>query len=260
MTAILRFSGILVLLCIACLAPVTLVWAEEDNRTVSVGTVVQGEKENPVTAPEKFTPLQRSSEAGWLPLGPGGGGGTYNPSFSPFDPGLVLIATDMGAAFRSENGGRAWEIIHRSNGLYRMQFSTKPAFFRERIYWPRGRTHELRYSTDKGLNWFALDVTAWGKSKIQALSALPGTPDVLLVGTEDGLWMTDDHAATWRKVHNGPISLLANSGLAAYAVVGSGQLISSVDRGYSWREGRSLGDYGEVRAMAASAGPDGETL
>lgn len=260
MTAILRFSGILVLLCIACLASATVVWAEKNSRTVSVGTVVQGEKEEPFTVPEKFTPPPRSSEAGWLPVGLGGGGGTYNPSFSPFDPGLVLLATDMGAAFRSENGGRTWEIIHRSNGLYRMQFSTKPAFFRERIYWPRGRTHELRCSTDKGLNWFALEVTAWGKSKIQAVSALPGTPDVLLVGTEDGLWRTDDHAVTWRKVHNGTISLLADSGLAVYAVVGSGQLISSVDRGYSWGEGMSLGDYGEVRAMAASAGPEGETL
>ena len=260
MTAILRFSGVLILLWIAYIAPATVVWAEEDNRTVPVGSVVQGEKEDPFTAPEKFPPRPRSSDAGWSPLGLGGAGGTYNPSFSPFDPGLVLLATDMGAAFRSENGGRNWELIHRDNGLYRMHYSTKPAFFREKIYWPRGRTHELRYSTDKGLNWFALETTAWGKSKIQAVCALPGTPDALLVGTEDGLWRTDNHAVTWRKVNDGPISLLTNSGRAVYAVVGSGLLISSVDRGNSWEEVMTLSDYGEVKAMAASAAPDGEAL
>jgi photosystem II stability/assembly factor-like uncharacterized protein len=259
MTAMLRILGFL-LLYIACLAYSSSGWGEEGSRKVPVGTILHGETKDSAAAPEKVPPITRSMEAGWSPLGPGGGGGTYNPSFSPFDPGLVLLGTDMGAAFRSEDGGRNWEIIHRRNGLYRMQVSTKAVFFRERIYWPRGRTHELRYSTDKGLNWVALDVTAWGKSKIQAVSALPGTPDVLLVGTEDGLWRTDDHAITWRKVHDGPISFLADSGISVYCVVGSGKLISSIDRGLTWGDVKSLADYGEVMAMAASSGPDGEIL
>lgn len=261
MTANLRFFSCLSLLCLACLFPaMAFSSGDDDDRSVPVGAVVRGETNDPATTPEKFPRLPRSSEAGWSPLGLGGGGGTYNPSFSPFDPGLVLLATDMGATFRSEDGGRNWEIIHRSNGLYRMQFSTEPGYFSQRIYWPRGSTHELRFSVDKGLNWYALEATPWGKSKIQALCALPGTPDVLLVGTEDGLWLTDDHAFTWRKVHGGPISFLANSGRAVYAVVGADQLISTPDRGHSWGKAKPLGLYGEVRAMAASTGPDGETL
>lgn len=261
MTARLGLPGFL-LACIACLACASPARGEEGSRNVPVpvGTVVRGEKNDPVTAPERFPALPRGAEHGWSPLGLGGGGGTYNPSFSPFDPGLVLLGTDMGAAFRSENGGRSWELIHRGNGLFRMQFSTKPAYFRERIYWPRGRTHELRYSTDKGLNWHALEVVPWGKSKILSLCALPGAPDTLLVGTEDGLWLTDDHARNWRKVHGGSITFIADSGRAVHAVVGFDQLISSSDRGHAWGDAKFLGAYGEARAMAAATGPDGEIL
>jgi photosystem II stability/assembly factor-like uncharacterized protein len=254
------FRTAAMLLLVSLIAAPCLAAPSDESREIPVGTVLSGETKDPAVAPEEFPRLPRSSEKGWRPLGLGGGGGTYNPSFSPFDPDLVLLATDMGATFRSEDAGENWEIIHRENGLYRMQFSTKPAYFRDRIYWPRGSTHELRFTVDKGLNWYALEAVPWGKSKILDVCALPGTPDVLLVGTESGLWLTDNHASSWRKVLSGEINLLSDSGRTIYAIEGADQILSSKDRGYSWGNAVSLGAFGAVKAMSASAGPEGEAV
>ncbi len=48
----------------------------------------------------------------WEPVGPGGGGGMFNPSFSPHDGGKVITMNcDMGGTFRSDDHGKSWEML-----------------------------------------------------------------------------------------------------------------------------------------------------
>jgi hypothetical protein len=188
------------------LASVAVGGKKADPPPLPVGAVVAGQESDRRKAAAfmhddmAFPPFPvRARDAGWTARGLGGAGGTYCPSFSPHHPGLALLGTDMGAAFRSEDDGRHWELIHFRNGLRFMQFAAQPAYFPDRIYWNRGKSPVLRVSTDKGLNWPALGVSPWRKAEILALGALPGSPDVLLVGTAVDLWRTDTHAATWTK-------------------------------------------------------------
>lgn len=218
---------------------------------------VDGERIDPIANPDKFPRVPRYADHGWSVLGLGGGGAMYGPSFSPFDSGLVLLATDMSATFRSENNGTKWELINRENNLVRMNSSTKPVYFHNRIYWPRGTSEELRYSDDKGISWFALTKPPWQKAKIISLCAVTGQKDVLLVGTESGLWRTDDHAKHWLKVHEQQFTDVIQVANVVYATDKAATLCASTDNGATWASVCSLKAYGEIKAMVGSS--DGAT-
>lgn len=48
----------------------------------------------------------------WEPVGPGGGGGMFYPSFSPSDGGkFMTLACDMGGYYRSTNHGETWQMM-----------------------------------------------------------------------------------------------------------------------------------------------------
>ncbi len=47
----------------------------------------------------------------WEPLGLGGGGAMYAPGIAAADPDRLMVNCDMGGAYRSEDGGRSWEMI-----------------------------------------------------------------------------------------------------------------------------------------------------
>ena len=238
-----------------------------DLPPLSVGAVVAGQESDRKKAAAfmhddmAFPPFPvRARDAGWTPRGLGGAGGTYCPSFSPFHPGLALLGTDMGAAFRSEDDGRHWELIHFRNGLRFMQFAAQPAYFPDRIYWNRGKSPVLRASTDQGLNWPALSVSPWRKAEILALAALPGTPDVLLVGTAEDLWRTDDHAATWTKVLAGRVGELLVLGDTVYGVNQLDRLVRSRDQGRSWEDMPGLPPGIEIMGLTGGLDDGGSVL
>lgn len=169
----------------------------------------------------------------FTPRGIGGGGGMYVISVSPYDEGLMFLVTDMGAAYRSENGGEQWELIHYSQGLRFMQFSTLPAYFTDRIYWLSGKS-ALRVSADKGKAWSKVEGQPWGKSEIQYLTAVPGAPDVLLVGTTGGLWRTEDGCATWKRVLTKRTSEVVILGESICTLAAPDSVALSQDRGLTW--------------------------
>ncbi len=47
----------------------------------------------------------------WQPRGIGGGGALYSLSYSPHEAGTITMATDMGAVFRSNDGGEFWNAL-----------------------------------------------------------------------------------------------------------------------------------------------------
>lgn len=169
----------------------------------------------------------------FAPRGIGGGGGMYVVSVSPYDEGLMFLVTDMGGAYRSENGGGRWELIHYTQGFRFMQFSAPPAYFKDRMYWHSGKSL-LRVSTDKGRSWSRVDSQPWEKSEIVHLSAIPGSADVLLVGTKGGLWRTDDGCATWKKVLDTQTTEVAILGGVLCAMAAPDSVARSLDRGLTW--------------------------
>jgi photosystem II stability/assembly factor-like uncharacterized protein len=48
----------------------------------------------------------------WEPVGPGGGGGMFFPTFSPHNRGrLMTLGCDMGGSYRSIDHGKTWEMM-----------------------------------------------------------------------------------------------------------------------------------------------------
>jgi hypothetical protein len=48
----------------------------------------------------------------WHPLGMGAGGAMFTPAISPADPKRILVSCDMSGVYRSDDGGKSWEMIH----------------------------------------------------------------------------------------------------------------------------------------------------
>jgi photosystem II stability/assembly factor-like uncharacterized protein len=169
---------------------------------------------------------------------------------SPYDEGLMFLVTDMGGAYRSENGGEQWELIHYSQGFRFMQFSTLPAFFKERIYWMAGKS-ALRVSTDKGRSWSRVAVMPWEKAEILHLTAVPGSRDVLLVSTTEGLWRTDDDCVTWKKVLGNPTSEVVILGETLCTLASPDFVALSSDRGLTWTTAPVIVDGREIEGHPA---------
>lgn len=168
------------------------------------------------------------------PRGPGGAGGIYTPSFSPFQEGLLFIGTDMGSALRSGDGGKNWELINWTNNLRFMQFSPKAVFFEDAAVWS-SRFRRIRISRDNGVSWTRMEERPWGKEKVKQLCALPGSPDVLLVGTDKTLWRSEDMGESYQKVMDAAVAELLVIDDTVYTLTASGALLISRDRGQTWQ-------------------------
>jgi photosystem II stability/assembly factor-like uncharacterized protein len=164
--------------------------------------------------------------------GLGGGGGMYVPSVSPYDSGLMFLACDMGGTYRSEDGGRTWELIHfrEMSGNHDSAF---PAYFPAKVFWNRGA--DLRASADRGRTWRSVAADPpWGGQAITRLAAVPGTPDVLLVGTAGGLWRSEDDGRSFSLVIPDATRDVAEAGGKLFTFSGRNTLQVSADRGRTW--------------------------
>lgn len=202
----------------------------------------------------------------FTPLGPGGGGGMYVPSMSPYEQGLVFVATDMGGVFRSEDDGARWRLIPFGNGLRYTQLSPPMVHFPRHIAWVTERSR-VTMSHDRGASWTTQPPGPWGKSPVTRLAGISGAgtggatasrpygappsgadgPDVLFAGTKDGVWRTTlvgGRPDGWQRVLDGGGSEIVSLDGMLYTFTGDGTFMTSRDRGVTWG----------VTAAAASVG------
>jgi len=84
----------------------------------------------------------------WTIIGPGGGGTTYHPTISPFDPNLAFVSSDMTDSFVTENGGRTWREFNLRTTA-RFYFDRK---LKDRVFALAGAAGAF-YSDDRGRSW-----------------------------------------------------------------------------------------------------------
>jgi photosystem II stability/assembly factor-like uncharacterized protein len=85
-----------------------------------------------------------ANESLWKVIGPGGGGGVFLPTISPFDKNLVLTHCDMTGAYISNNGGNEWRMFNLWTVPNDFEFDPADSNI---IY---TATHGYRYSEDRG--------------------------------------------------------------------------------------------------------------
>lgn len=178
----------------------------------------------------------------WKVIGPGGGGGVFLPTISPFNIDLVLSYCDMTGAYLSENGGNDWRMINF--GTVPIDFAFDPIDSNTIYVATRGYRYAeergsglsmLFRSTDRGKNWSVVYPDINEAKKIGDLQGLDYQPSEVIPGSFD---------ATIQKIAIDPRNnnriYLGLSPLTSYLSKSSqtdkqSLIIGSTDSGKSWK-------------------------
>ncbi len=150
-----------------------------------------------VAAGLAFTTSCFADPPAFEPVGLGGGGAMYSPAASPHDPRLMFVSCDMSGFYRSEDGGKSWRMLDKRQ--MRSCTSMRPVFHPTdpNVVYAWGND-DLRVSRDKGLTWKPLSATAaWG-GPLSCLAVDRGDPKLMLAGG-GGAFVSTDAGATWAK-------------------------------------------------------------
>lgn len=143
-----------------------------------------------------------ATKALFEPIGMGGGGAMCSPAVSSYDPNLMFISTDMGPCFRSEDGGKHWEMIH-----FRQMHAGRdvpPLILKDAIYSQGSLIWSgpvIKVSKDKGKTWTAVaDKFPWHPAGINCLQGTDTPSLVLFAGNDKGCWRSEDGGKSWTAV------------------------------------------------------------
>ncbi|MCI4589498.1 hypothetical protein MOK15_05255 [Sphingobium sp. BYY-5] len=207
----------------------------------------------------------------WRNVTVGAGGFAPNIIFSTAERDLAYLRTDMGGAYRWEAKEARWVPLQDSmaEGSYMgiESLAADPSdpnivYLAAGMY--RGGAAAILRSDDRGTTWrvtpvsFAMGGNEDGRGMGERLAIDPGNTRTLFFGSRhDGLWRSDDGAATWRKVDSFPLPGLGLPGrrqpthggisfvvidpgtgaiFAGSADPGDRHLFRSLDHGATWQQ------------------------
>jgi photosystem II stability/assembly factor-like uncharacterized protein len=133
-------------------------------------------------------------------------GNIVSLSESPLQEGLLYVGTDDGLVQVSENGGQTWRKIekiagvpentyvsrleasqHDANTVYAAFDNHKTGDFKPYVY----------KSTDRGTTWKSISANLPAQHTTYAVVEDHVDPNLLFVGTEYGLWFSQNGGGTW---------------------------------------------------------------
>jgi len=135
---------------------------------------------------------------GWKSTGLSGGGAMYTPAISPHDPDLMLLNCDMGAAYRTTDGGKTWQMLHHERLLSSTEL--RPVFHPTDpnvVFAASGWRGPLMVSRDRGETWsrFSTEIP----NGILELAIDPQNVNLMIAGYRDGGYFSMDAGKSWRR-------------------------------------------------------------
>ncbi|MCI0348518.1 MAG: transcriptional regulator, partial [Acidobacteriales bacterium] len=139
----------------------------------------------------------------WMTLGPEGGD-VRSFAYDPENPDVIFMGSMAGKLFITTDGAQSWSRLAQlgTNRDYVIQRILFDHSNRNTIYiaaWSLdGRSGDLFRSRDGGKNWTALN-GMHGKA-VRALAIAPTNPRILVTGTLDGVYRSNDGGDSWRQI------------------------------------------------------------
>jgi len=154
----------------------------------------------------------------WRNVVVGAGGFAPGIVFSPAEPGLAYLRTDMGGAYRWEDEARRWVPLqdHLAEGnLFGIESVAPDPVNADMVYLAAGMYRRdpaaILRSADQGASWsvhpvpFRMGGNEDGRGLGERLAVDPHAPATLLFGSRhDGLQRSKDSGASWRRVEAFP--------------------------------------------------------
>lgn len=194
-------------------------------------------------------------------MGLSGGGGTETPAISPHDPDLMIINCDMSGAYRTEDGGRTWELIHWKQ-LIGCPFCA-PAFDPvdpDTVFAAFSYAATLRVSHDRGRTW---EPTGQGLSGgLRMIAIDPDDAYRMLAGTEKNMYASTDSGMSWRVstgIESEVIGVCFDRVRGTCFAATNAGVFCSDDKGLTWSPVRIDTQAGTIVAFGGASNPNDET-
>jgi photosystem II stability/assembly factor-like uncharacterized protein len=170
----------------------------------------------------------------------------------------VALAGTAEGLFRSTNGGRAWrEVDWPFSDMAISALAAAPEQAENEVFFAGSEEGYVYCSTDGGHGWNRLSPPSQG-SPINALYVVPGTGgQVLLAGTTEGIFLSDDGGSGWKLVCAELGAVLSLTGTQQMVVGGSydSGVWQSEDGGRTWQTvSQGLAARGLAKIVAAQDG------
>ena len=133
-------------------------------------------------------------------------------SESPKKAGLIYVGTDDGLIQVTEDDGRNWRKIDKVAGVPDVAYVTRVLASRhdENTVYALFNNHQngdfkpyILKSTDKGRNWTPITANLPARGSLYAIAEDSVDPNLLFVGTEFGLYFTQDGGGRWTQLKGG---------------------------------------------------------
>jgi photosystem II stability/assembly factor-like uncharacterized protein len=213
----------------------------------------------------------------WVVIGPGGGGGQFNPTVSPLDSNKVLMSCDMTGAYISNDGGETWRMFNARSTVSFFVFDPVDAnviySYRQGLMRSAdgGKTWNLVFPDPANVDRNAITdgdtiATKDGtRERISALAVDPADSKTLYTARSQGFWVSTDWGKTWKR--NGE---LPDGGQAIYVdpkspkgdrtVYVIGAASASVREGGKWTRHEAPKGVEAFRYVSGGFGGDGKGL
>lgn len=144
----------------------------------------------------------KNAPQGWIAAGPWGGGATA-VAVNPSNPKMLLAGGRNSLVYRSTDGGDTWTRLafprHFLGAVTSLQFDALDAKHYLVGINANGSPFSGLWTTrDEGRTW--IEQPDLAGTPVLALTAWPGDSLVLAAGTAQGVWLSEDGGAKWRRI------------------------------------------------------------